>query len=91
MLPSTAIPSAAPNSRVASFIAEPAPARLSGTADMIDAVIGAIDNDTPGHERGQRQPGVPERRVEAEPGEEARSPSATSSMPNATERLAPKR
>ena len=47
MLPSTAMPSAAPSSRVASFIAEPAPARLSGTADMIDAVIGDIDSAMP--------------------------------------------
>ena len=66
MLPSTAMPSAAPNSRVASFIAEPAPARLSGTADMIDAVIGDIDNDMPVISGARREPRVPERRVEAE-------------------------
>ncbi len=41
--PSTATPSAAPSSRVASFIAEPAPARRAGTAAMIAAVIGDID------------------------------------------------
>ena len=41
------MPSAAPSSRVASFIAEPAPARRGGTADMIDAVIGDIDSAMP--------------------------------------------
>src|SRR6185369_6477852 len=41
-LPSTATPSAAPSSRVASFIADPAPARRGGTTDMIAAVIGEI-------------------------------------------------
>ena len=47
MLPSTATPSAAPSSRVASFIADPAPARRCGTADMIAAVIGDIDMAMP--------------------------------------------
>src|SRR3954471_18891256 len=42
MLPRIAIPSAAPSSRVASFMADPAPARRAGTAIMIDAVIGDI-------------------------------------------------
>ena len=42
-----AMPSAAPSSRVASFIAEPAPARRAGTADMIDAVIGDIESAIP--------------------------------------------
>ena len=64
------MPSAAPNSRVASFIAEPAPARLSGTADMIDAVIGDIDNETPVISGVSASHDVPERRVDAEPGEE---------------------
>src|SRR3954467_15685976 len=41
-LPSTATPSAAPSSRVQSFMADPVPARRAGTADMIDAVIGDI-------------------------------------------------
>src|SRR5579862_9245104 len=41
-LPRIAMPSAAPSSRVASFIADPAPARRAGTAIMIDAVIGDI-------------------------------------------------
>ena len=41
------MPSAAPSSRVASFIAEPAPARRGGTADMIDAVIGDIESAMP--------------------------------------------
>ena len=47
MLPSTATPSAAPSSRVASFMAEPAPARRAGTADMIDAVIGDMASAMP--------------------------------------------
>ena len=46
-LPSTATPSAAPSSRVVSFIAEPAPARRGGTADMIEAVIGDIERAMP--------------------------------------------
>src|SRR3954451_1433017 len=41
-LPRTATPSAAPSSRVQSFIADPVPARRAGTADMIDAVMGDI-------------------------------------------------
>jgi hypothetical protein len=47
MLPSTATPRAAPSSRVASFMADPAPARRGGTADMIAAVIGDIVNAIP--------------------------------------------
>src|SRR6476620_690848 len=43
MLPSTATPRAAPSSRVASLLADPALARRWGTADMIAAVIGDID------------------------------------------------
>ena len=43
MEPSTATPSAAPSSRVASFMAEPAPARRAGTAAMIAEVMGDID------------------------------------------------
>src|SRR5438105_1731903 len=46
-LPSTATPRAAPSSRVASFIAEPAPARRGGTADMIAAVIGDMVSAIP--------------------------------------------
>ena len=42
------MPKAAPSSRVASFMADPAPARRAGTADMIDAVIGDIDSAMPG-------------------------------------------
>ena len=42
MLPSTAMPSAPPNSRVVSLTAEPTPALLSGTDDMIAPVAGAI-------------------------------------------------
>ena len=52
------MPSAAPSSRVASFIAEPAP-RGRGTADMIDAVIGDIDERDAGHERAQAQQTYP--------------------------------
>ena len=47
MLPSTATPRAAPSSRVASFMADPAPARRAGTADMIAAVIGDIVSAMP--------------------------------------------
>ena len=47
MLPRIATPSAAPSSRVASFIAEPMPARRAGTADMIDAVDGDIASAMP--------------------------------------------
>ena len=42
MLPSTAMPSAPPNSRVVSLTADPMPALLSGTDDMIAPVAGAI-------------------------------------------------
>ena len=59
MLPITAMPRAAPSSRVASFMAEPAPARRDGTADMIAAVIGDIASAMPqviGHE-GQHDHG----------------------------------
>ena len=41
--PSTATPSAPPSSRVVSFIAEPTPARPSGTDDMISDVSGVIE------------------------------------------------
>src|ERR1044072_1241267 len=47
MLPITATPNAAPSSRDASFVAEPAPARRGGTADMIDAVIGDMASANP--------------------------------------------
>ena len=50
-LPSTAMPSAAPSSRVASLVADPAPARRGGTADMIDAVIGDIASAIPAMSR----------------------------------------
>src|SRR3954451_3923848 len=46
-LPSTATPSAAPSSREALFMAEPAPARRVGTDDMMAAVIGDIARDMP--------------------------------------------
>src|SRR5882672_8101460 len=46
-LPSTATPRAAPSSRVVSFIADPAPARRGGTADMIEEVIGDIESAMP--------------------------------------------
>ena len=40
--PSTATPSAPPSSRVVSFMAEPTPARLSGTEAMISVVSGVM-------------------------------------------------
>ena len=81
-LPSTATPSAAPSSRVASFIAEPAPARRAGTADMIDAVIGDIASAMPGDERDDAQEDVRVRRVRrSRPRNRAARP-RRSSMPN---------
>ena len=47
MLPSTATPRAPPSSRVVSFMAEPTPARLVGTATMIDAVNGDMARAMP--------------------------------------------
>src|SRR5262249_60404534 len=41
------MPSDAPSARDASFIADPAPARRGGTADMIAAVIGDIVSAMP--------------------------------------------
>jgi hypothetical protein len=46
-LPSTATPSAAPSSRVVSFVADPTPARAFETAPMIDSVAGAIARPIP--------------------------------------------
>ena len=84
------MPKAAPSSRVASFMADPAPARRAGTADMIDAVIGDIDSAIP-EVRGTTQIttmaydecGV--RRLNI-----AR-PVAIDNMPHVTVRCAPKR
>ena len=43
----TATPSVAPNSRVASFTAEPTPAFSFGTAPKIDSVAGAVMSPRP--------------------------------------------
>ena len=68
MLPSTATPRAAPNSRVASFMAEPMPARRAGTADMIDAVIGDIASAMPAENGRKHSDDVPVGRVGADGG-----------------------
>src|SRR4051794_39592370 len=47
MLPRMAMPSAPPSSRVVSLTAEPTPALLSGTDDMIAPVAGGIVNAMP--------------------------------------------
>ena len=86
----TATPSAAPSSRVASFIAEPAPARRGGTADMIAAVIGDIASAMPltsGHDRHED---VPVRRVGVERAEHQEA-DGDQHIPADTTRLAPKR
>ena len=79
------MPSAAPSSRVASFIAEPAPARLSGTADMIDDVIGDIDSDTPVIS-GVRQSQQYQNGVSMPSCVNSPNPSAIRHMPNADRR-----
>ena len=75
---------------MASFIADPAPARRGGTADMIDAVIGDIVSAMPRMngmkaEEHVRDSGVGPRPMNIE------RPTATPSMPTATRRWAPKR
>ena len=67
MLPSIATPSAAPSSRVASFIAEPVPARRAGTADMIEAVDGDIAIAMPAENGTKQHDEVPVRRARPEP------------------------
>ena len=54
MLPSTAMPSAPPSSRVVSLTAEPTPALLSGTDDMIAPVAGGIVSAMPPASSTQR-------------------------------------
>ena len=79
-----------PSSRVASFIAEPAPARRAGTADMIAAVMGDIDNAMPPISgtiaRAMYQYGVCGVRKRY-----MNRPRATELMPIETTRLTPKR
>jgi hypothetical protein len=90
MLPRIAMPRAAPNSRVASFIAEPAPARRSGTDIMIDAVIGDIASAIP-VVSGITQSTTYAYAVFASSPRNNMNPSAMLHMPNATVRCAPKR
>ena len=85
------MPSAAPSSRVASFIAEPAPARRAGTAAMIDAVIGDIDERDAGRERDHAEQHVRVRRVGREAAEQQRARRRCRACPNATARCAPNR
>src|SRR5262245_56310872 len=82
------MPSAAPSSRVASFIAEPAPARLAGTADMIDAVIGDIDNAIP-LTSGTIDSSTYQYGVCGVSSRKSAMPTAIPSMPDATTRFAP--
>src|SRR4051812_29415380 len=90
MLPSTAIPSDAPSSRVASFMAEPAPARRGGTADMMAAVIGDDDSAMP-DTSGTTQARMYQYDVDSVRARNMMSPMPTSVRPAATVRLAPKR
>jgi hypothetical protein len=90
MLPSTATPNAAPSSRVASFIAEPAPARRAGTADMIAAVIGDIESAMP-ETSGIRLIRMNQYGVCNPMWKKRSRPPAMHSIPNATVRFAPKR
>src|SRR6202007_1062299 len=89
-LPSTAIPSAAPSSRVASFIAEPAPARRAGTAAMIDAVIGDLVSAIP-PVSGTKQTTMNEYGLWTPSTASRQNESEMLNIPNATVRCAPKR
>src|SRR5689334_16448019 len=89
-LPMTATPSAAPSSRDASFVAEPAPARRGGTADMIDAVIGDIASAMP-HVNGMIERRMYQYGVCGVSSRNISSPIATLAMPPATTRFAPNR
>ena len=84
------MPRAAPSSRVASFIAEPIPARRAGTADMIDAVDGDIASAMP-HENGTKQQMMNQYSVCNPRRESSSSPHPSDTIPAATVRLAPKR
>src|SRR5690242_20017031 len=84
------MPSAAPSSRVASFIAEPAPARRAGTADMIEAVMGDIDSAMP-VTSGTIEISTYQYGVCGVNARNINSPPATEIIPAATTRFAPKR
>ena len=90
MLPRTATPNAAPSSRVASFMAEPMPARRGGTADMIEPVIGDIDSAIP-LENGMKHRMMYQYGVCGVSPLSKRSPVARLSIPNDTVRCAPNR
>src|SRR5436305_4056759 len=90
MLPSTATPSAAPSSRVASFIADPAPARRGGTADMIAAVMGDIVSAIP-ETRKIRQNSTYGYDVPTSIRENDRNPNATNAIPVPTVLFEPMR
>ena len=64
--PRTATPSAPPSSRVVSFIAEPTPARPSGTDDMISVVSGVMVMAMPERQRDDRRVDVEQRAVDAD-------------------------
>ena len=78
MLPSTATPSAAPSSRVASFIAEPAPARRVGHGRHDRRGHRRHRQRDAGHERDQAQQHVPVRRVRWSSCVNSKNPSAIS-------------
>ena len=90
-LPSTATPRAAPSSREASFMAEPAPARRVGTDDMMAAVIGDMASDMPAAMRRDADQHVEVGRVHAEAPEHEQARPRCSTMPAATTRLEPNR
>src|SRR5689334_6436962 len=71
-------------------MAEPAPARREGTADMIAAVIGDMARAMPATS-GKIDPSTYQYDVVALRPRRAKSPTATSARPKATVRLAPKR
>ena len=89
MLPSTAMPSAAPSSRVASFMAEPEPARRAGTADMIDRGHGRHRRARCRSRAARRSTGCTSRGWPRRAGRTAGSPAPTRLIPTATVRLAP--
>src|SRR6478735_3843491 len=90
MLPITAMPRAAPSSRDASFMAEPAPARRAGTADMIAAVIGDMARAMP-DTSGMMLTSTYQYGVESSRPRNSSIPTPTEHMPAATVRLAPNR
>ena len=84
------MPRAAPSSRVASFIAEPIPARRAGTADMIDAVDGDIASAMP-HENGTKQQMMNQYSVSIARRDSSSIPTPSETIPAATVRLTAKR